>query len=189
MDEAERCEEIRQELRGDVAILHLPRRMDRHTDVDPLHDNVRRLVSEGVTKVVVDLSSLRMAGDVLLATLTACLTTARQADGDIVLTGFSKTASWPNAYANLGQVFRIYASIDDAVAGFSASDNGTEGPRPVANYQSLAPDPVPPEPVPVTGPGDVLGATLGKVRVGSSRTVSRLVAALNRICVWRRRDR
>lgn len=111
---------IGEEIEGDVAILTVSgRTLMSGPDVVDLHNHVRRLVKDGITKAVVDLSGVRWAGSSLLGVLAASLTTMRNAEGDLRICGLSGKMRSLFLVTELHRLFQTFETREEAVSSFA----------------------------------------------------------------------
>lgn len=118
---------IKEEIRGDVAVLTLTGTLMSGPEVSPFHDHIKRLVQDGIVNAVVDFSKIKWMGSSMLGVMTASLTTVRNAGGDIRLTGITKKIESILMVTHLASVFRTVDTVDRGVASFK-----TQPPTPTA---------------------------------------------------------
>ncbi|MDP6778979.1 MAG: STAS domain-containing protein [Candidatus Latescibacteria bacterium] len=107
---------ISEEMKGDVAVLTISgRTLMSGPDVVELHEHVKRLVEDGKAKFVVDLTKVRWAGSALLGVLVACLTTARNAEGELKISGLSEKMRSLFLVTELNRLFETYPTPDEAI--------------------------------------------------------------------------
>ena len=87
-------------------------------DVAMLHEHIKGLVKDGVTRVVIDLSRVRWFGSAMLSAMMASLWTLRNAGGDLRLTGVAGKVESIMQVTRLAGVFRTLESVDQAVTSF-----------------------------------------------------------------------
>ncbi|MSS73727.1 MAG: anti-sigma factor antagonist [Candidatus Latescibacteria bacterium] len=109
---------IDEKIQDDVAVLTISRDLTTGPDVSPLHDRIKSLTKDGITKVVVDFSKVRFCGSALLGALIAGLTTLRNAGGDLRLTGLAERMESLLAVTHLAGIFRTLNTVDLAVGSF-----------------------------------------------------------------------
>ncbi len=107
---------ISEEMKGEVAVLTISgRTLMSGPDVVELHEHVKRLVADGKVKVVVDLTKVRWAGSSLLGVLVASLTTARNAEGELKISGLSEKMRSLFLVTELNRLFETYPTPDEAI--------------------------------------------------------------------------
>lgn len=109
---------ISEEIRDDVAVLTVSGALMSGPEVAGFHDHIKRLVKDGINKIVVDFSKVKWFGSSMLGVMTASLTTARNAGGDIRLTGITKKIESILMVTQLAGIFRTLDTVDRAVASF-----------------------------------------------------------------------
>ena len=109
---------INEEIRDDVAIRSVTGALMSGPEVADFHEHVKRLVQDGITKLVVDFAKVKWFGSSMLGVMTASLTTVRNAGGDIRLTGITKKIESILMVTQLAGIFRTLESVDRAVASF-----------------------------------------------------------------------
>ncbi len=109
---------VNEEIRNDVAILtvdHIP--MCR-ADLAPLHNRVAWLARRGVTRIVLDLSSLKWFGATMLGELVSNQQELQSAGGDLRLACPSGRIGKILSVTQLSDRFRTFQTADRAVASF-----------------------------------------------------------------------
>ncbi len=109
---------IHEEIRDDVAVLRVSGALMSGPDVAPFHDHVKRLIKDGMTRVVVDFSKVKWFGSAMLGVLIASLTTIRNAEGDLRLTGITEKIDSILMVTQLAGIFRTLDTVDRAVASY-----------------------------------------------------------------------
>ena len=109
---------IKEEIRGDVAVLTVSGSLMSGPEVGPFHDHIKKLVNDGLSQVVVDFSKVKWFGSAMLGVITAALTTTRSAGGDVRLTGITKKIESILIVTRLASIFRIIETVDRAVASY-----------------------------------------------------------------------
>ena len=109
---------IREEIRDNVAVLTLSGNLMSGPEVAPFHDYIKRLMLDGISKVVVDFSKVKWFGSAMLGVMVGALTSVKQVNGDIRLTGVTKKIESILMVTKLASIFRTLNSVDRAVASF-----------------------------------------------------------------------
>jgi anti-sigma B factor antagonist len=109
---------IKESIWDDVAILALEGKLMGGPDSLALHDRVHSLIADGVKRVVIDLAEVKWMNSSALGTLIACLTTLRNAGGDLKLANAAKKIESLLVNTKLICVFETYRSVDRAAASF-----------------------------------------------------------------------
>ena len=113
---------ISEKIRGDVAVLTLSGELMSGPEVAPFQDHIKKLVNEGIKKVVVDFSRVRWFGSAMLGVLTASLTTLRGEGGDLRLTGVTRKIESILMVTQLANIFTTLDTVDRAVESFADQD-------------------------------------------------------------------
>ena len=109
---------IDEEIRDNVAILSVSGALMSGPEVSEFHEHIKRLVKDGIVNVVADFSKVKWFGSSMLGVMTASLTTARNAGGDIRLTGITKKIESILMVTQLAGIFRTLDTVDRAVASY-----------------------------------------------------------------------
>jgi anti-sigma B factor antagonist len=102
-----------------VAVLAPKGKLMGGPDSFTLHDKVHSLIDDGIKQVVIDLAKVKWVNSSGLGTLMACLTTLRNADGELKLANVSRKIESLLLITKLIAVFETYDSVNRAVASFS----------------------------------------------------------------------
>lgn len=109
---------IKETLKNEVAILTLRGALMGGPDSTALHEKVRSLIADGINKVVIDLAKVKWMNSSGLGALMACLTTLRNAGGELKLANATKKIESLLLITKLITVFETYGTVDRAVASF-----------------------------------------------------------------------
>jgi len=111
---------IKEDARGDVALLILGGTLMGEPEASQFQQKKFQLLEAKRAKIVVDLSELKMINSYGLGTLISALVSARNRGGDIRLAHVSNDIDYVIKTVQLGKVFKIFETIDEAVASFGA---------------------------------------------------------------------
>ena len=114
----DRTMKIREEIRNDVAVLTISGNLMSGPEVAPFHDYIKRLMLDGISKVVLDFSKVKWFGSAMLGVMVAAMTSVKQVNGDIRLTGITEKIESILMVTKLASIFRALDSVDRAVASF-----------------------------------------------------------------------
>ena len=106
---------------GDVTVLVLDGRLILETGEIPLRDCVDRLVAEGRTNIVVDLSGVTQLDSAGVGMLVSKYLTAFRKGGRLKLVHLTSRATQLMGFTRLKTIFEIFESEDAAVASFGQS--------------------------------------------------------------------
>ena len=103
---------------NDVAVLLPKGKLMGGPETTAIHETVKELVSEGITKVVLDMSKVKWLNSVGLGTIMASKTTLSSAEGELKLAALQDKARGLFAISKLDTVFKQYSTADRAAADF-----------------------------------------------------------------------
>ena len=109
---------IKEKIYDGVVVLVLEGKIIGGSDSLLLHDKVHSLIADGIKQVVIDLGKVNWMNSSGLGTLMACLTSLRNANGELKLANVTKKVENLLFITKLICVFEIYDSEERAVASF-----------------------------------------------------------------------
>lgn len=109
---------IREEIKGDIAILTLRGELMDGPEVAPFHAHVKKLVDGNIHRVIVDFSAIRWFGSAMLGVLTASLATIKEAGGELCLVGITKRIESIFMVTSLASAFQTYRTVNRALVHF-----------------------------------------------------------------------
>ena len=77
-------------IEGDVGIIVPSGKLMGYPETDQLHDEVRSMIGEGITKVVLDLHKVSWMNSMGVGAMMRCLTTLKNKEGELFLTGITE---------------------------------------------------------------------------------------------------
>jgi len=104
---------------NDVTVLVIKGNLMGGPETLNIHDQVKELVEQGKRKIVMDLSNVKWMNSSGLGTIMGCLTSVRNADGDMKLCGVTEKVKSLFIITKLLTLFEAYDNIDEAVKSFS----------------------------------------------------------------------
>ncbi len=107
---------IKEKIENHVAILTLSGKMMGGPETTALHDHIRGLINDGITKVVIDLGDVKWMNSSGMGVLMACTTTLKSANGQLVLARVSEKVNSLLIITQLIKVFETYETVERAVA-------------------------------------------------------------------------
>jgi len=107
---------IKEKIEDHVAVLTLSGKMMGGPETTALHDHIRGLINDGITKVVIDLGDVRWMNSSGMGVLMACMTTLKSNNGHLVLARVSDKVNSLLIITQLIKVFETYETVDRAVA-------------------------------------------------------------------------
>ena len=113
---------VKERSNGDVMVMTMSGDVMNDDDLEKFVERVHSLKEEGNNKVVLDLGGVRLINSVGVGTLVGLRTSLRNAGGDVRLANLSEKAEMILvAIAQLSRVFKIYNTVEEAVASFTTS--------------------------------------------------------------------
>ena len=109
---------IKESFKNKVAILTLKGDMMGGPDSGKLHDKIKSLAADNITRVVVDLSNIKYMNSSGLGILMASFGTITKINGMIKLAGNTEKVKSLLIITQLIQFFDDYKNVDHAVAAF-----------------------------------------------------------------------
>ena len=116
--------EIQQELRADVAVLRLLGRAMGGPEMMSFYDQIKALVSEDITKVVLDCSMVTViGGDYMSGALMKSLVLLKKHGGDLRVACFNPQKAHYHAIGlfEVAKLFKLFDTVDEAVVSFTES--------------------------------------------------------------------
>ena len=83
-----------------------------------LRDTILRALSAGKKFIIIDLRNVHHMNSCGLGSLVCCMTTLRKSGGDLVLLSPTENVKFLLAVTKLDHIFRIYPTLEEAVADF-----------------------------------------------------------------------
>jgi anti-sigma B factor antagonist len=112
---------IKEKIDNNVAILSLSGKMMGGPETTSLHDHIRGLLNDGITKVVVDLGGVKWINSSGLGVLMAAMTTLKNSQGQMKLANVTEKVESLLMITQLMRIFETYDTVDRAVAAMSDS--------------------------------------------------------------------
>lgn len=109
---------IREEIKGNVAIIHLEGKVIGGPDATMFHGKLHEIVNAGKKRVVIDLAKVERMSSIGLGMLTSALTTVKNVNGELKLANVTKGIESLLTLTQLVKIFSTYDSIDKAVESF-----------------------------------------------------------------------
>jgi len=109
---------ISDEIKGDVAIIHLEGKVMGGPDATMFHGKLHELVNSGKKKVVVDLGKVEWMSSVGLGMLISALTTMKNNSGELRLSNVTKGIQSLLTITRLVTIFETKDTIEEAIKSF-----------------------------------------------------------------------
>lgn len=106
-----------------IYIISLHGKLISPNEIEELHSHFRYLREQNITRVVLNLESLDWMASNGLGALISCVTTMRNAGGDVRLSNLNPKLKSLVALTHLDKVFNIFESSEMAVQSFFKSTN------------------------------------------------------------------
>ena len=103
---------------GDVNVIEIKGNLMGGPETIAVHDKVKELVAENKKNVVIDLSKVKWMNSSGLGTMMGCLTSLRNADGDLKLCGVTEKVKSLFMITKLITLFDTYGSTEEAIEAF-----------------------------------------------------------------------
>ena len=110
---------LKEELRGDVAVLTLKGNLMGGPETTEVHDKVKEFTLTGIKKIVIDLSKVKWMNSTGLGALMGSMTTLRNENGDLKLANVTDKVQNLFMITKLITIFETFDSVDEAVKSFS----------------------------------------------------------------------
>jgi len=110
--------QIKEQMKGDVAVIELKGKLMGGPETMAVHEKVKQLVGEGVTKVVIDLGKVTWMNSTGLGALMGSMTTLKTAKGDLKLSRVTDKVKSLFMITKLITIFDTLDTIEEAVQAF-----------------------------------------------------------------------
>ncbi len=108
---------IKEKMDGDIAVLTLKGDLVGDPETTELKEKISSLLSDDVTKIVMDLGKVKYVNSTGLGTLISALGKARDAGGKLALARVGDNVQNLFVITQLVKVFETYETVDRAIAG------------------------------------------------------------------------
>ncbi|RLE15844.1 MAG: anti-sigma factor antagonist [Acidobacteria bacterium] len=109
---------VKEKIVGDVAVLTVSGKLWGGPETREVHEKVKSVIKDGLKKVVMDLSKVKWLNSQGLGMLMACLTSLRNAGGDLKIAGATEKVKSLLMITKLITIFETLETADRAVATF-----------------------------------------------------------------------
>ena len=110
--------QIAEQRQGDVAVLSLKGKLMGGPETQAVHEKVKELAENQVTKVVIDLGNVKWMNSSGLGTLMGSMTTIKNAGGELKLANVTEKVQSLFMITKLITIFDTHESVDEAVQSF-----------------------------------------------------------------------
>jgi anti-sigma B factor antagonist len=101
-----------------IGILTLKGKLMGYPETDELHDEMKSFLGQKVDKIVIDLNGVSWMNSMGIGALMHCLTTIRNAKGDLRLARMSEKARSVFVISQLISIYKIYETVEEAKESF-----------------------------------------------------------------------
>ena len=109
---------FKDKIENGIGILTLKGKLMGYPETDELHDEMKSFLGQKVNKIVIDLNGVSWMNSMGIGALMRCLTTVRNAEGDLRLARMGEKARSVFVITQLISIFKIYESVEEAVDSF-----------------------------------------------------------------------
>jgi len=110
---------VKEKLVRDVAVLEVSGKLMGGNETKEVHEHVKRLISDGIIKVVIDLSKVNWLNSQGIGMLIACYTSLRRNEGDLRIAGATEKVNSILLLIRVNTIFECFETVDQAVSSFS----------------------------------------------------------------------
>jgi len=103
-----------------IGILTLKGKLMGYPETDELHDEMKSFLGQKVNKIVIDLNGVSWMNSMGVGALMRCLTTIRNAEGDLRLARMSEKARSVFVITQLISIYKIFETVDEARESFKS---------------------------------------------------------------------
>jgi len=107
---------IKETIEDNIALLKVSGNLMGGPETQELHEHVRSLVGDGVTKIVVDLSAVKWLNSSGLGVLMAAFSTVKNKGGSLILAGVTEKVKSLLMITQLLNFFQTFETTDEAIA-------------------------------------------------------------------------
>jgi anti-sigma B factor antagonist len=107
---------IKEKIENQVAVLTLTGKMMGGPETTALHDHIRSLMGDNISKVVIDLGGVKWINSSGLGVLMAAMTTLKNAGGQMKLANVTEKVESLLMITQLMRIFETFESVDRAVS-------------------------------------------------------------------------
>jgi len=104
----------------DVVVLTIKGKLMGGKESDEIYEKVKNLLNVGQRRLVIDLSKVKWMNSQGLGVLMACLTSARNSESEIKLSGATDKVKSILMVTKLITIFENFESVDQAVKSYSS---------------------------------------------------------------------
>lgn len=113
---------IKEKVEQNVAILSISGNMMGGSDTDALHEKIKSLIDDGVTKVVIDLKGVKWMNSSGLGSLMACYGSLSKVKGKLKLANVAEKVKSIFMITQIIKFFDTYETVERALASFHEAE-------------------------------------------------------------------
>jgi anti-sigma B factor antagonist len=113
---------IKEKVEQNIAVLSISGNMMGGSDTDVLHDKVRSLIDDGITKIVIDLKGVKWMNSSGLGALMACYGSITKIKGRLKLANVAEKVKSIFMITQIVKFFDTYETVDRAIASFQEEE-------------------------------------------------------------------
>jgi anti-sigma B factor antagonist len=103
-----------------IGVLTMKGKLLGYPETEDLHGEIKSFLGQKVDKIVIDLNGVSWMNSMGVGSLMRCLTTVRNAGGDLRLARMSEKARSVFVITQLISIFKIFETVNEAVASFKS---------------------------------------------------------------------
>ena len=109
---------IKEKVEQGVAVLTISGNMMGGSDTDALHEKIKSLIDDGVTKVIIDLKGVKWMNSSGLGALMACYGSLSKVKGKLKLANVAEKVKSIFMITQIVKFFDTYETVERALASF-----------------------------------------------------------------------
>lgn len=109
---------IKDKIEDGIGILTLKGKLMGYPETDELHGEMKSFLGQKINKIVIDLNGVSWMNSMGVGALMRCLTTIRNAEGDLRLARMSEKARSVFVITQLISIFKIFENVEEAKESF-----------------------------------------------------------------------
>jgi len=103
---------------GDVTVISVKGNLMGGPETVAVHEKVKELIDNNIKKIVIDLSKVKWMNSSGLGTMMGCLTSLKNAEGELKLSGVAEKVKSLFMMTKLITIFDTYDTVEEAVSAF-----------------------------------------------------------------------
>ncbi|TFH01983.1 MAG: anti-sigma factor antagonist [Calditrichales bacterium] len=103
-----------------IGVLILKGKLMGYPETDELHDEMKSFLGQKIKNIVIDANGVSWMNSMGVGSLMRCLTTIRNAGGDLRLARMSEKARSVFVITQLISVFKIFETVEEGIESFKS---------------------------------------------------------------------